>query len=235
MREPWFVNEPVAHNCESQASVETERCVPPVGPECSDVLLPEFSDDVVKQLAPDAVAVHCRLHRHEAELHGGNVRRQRAWTRIEARDTRERSRAPSSQMPRAGQVIVTDMRGGEVSITEYPRPEVVGVSGGDTLNLDHGHGAILTRFAPRSMTGHNPQSCALRSTCNSEFARQSDADRCEGARRLPLARLRARAGHRGRRCRHLGRPRAIRRRRKCPVRDSNSPHRIKSPALYQMS
>jgi hypothetical protein len=102
MREPWFVNEPVAHNCESQASVETERCVPPVGPEYSDVLLPEFSDDVVKELAPDAVAVHCRLHRHEAELHGGNVRRQRAWTRIEACDTRECARAPGSQMPRAG-------------------------------------------------------------------------------------------------------------------------------------
>lgn len=66
MREPWFVNEPVAHNCESQASVETERCVPPVGPEYSDVLLLEFSDDVVKKLAPDAVAVHCRLDRHEA-------------------------------------------------------------------------------------------------------------------------------------------------------------------------
>ena len=155
MREPWFVNEPVAHNCESQASVETERCVPPVGPEYSDVLLPEFSDDVVKELAPDAVAVHCRLHRHEAELHGGNVRRQRAWTRIEACDTRERARAPGSQMPRAGQVIVTDMRRGEVSITEYPRSEVVGVSGGDMLNLDDGHGAILTRFAPRSMPGDN--------------------------------------------------------------------------------
>jgi pimeloyl-ACP methyl ester carboxylesterase len=41
------------------------------------------------------------------------------------------------------------MRRGEVSITEYPRSEVVGVSGGDTLNLDDGHGAILTRFAPR--------------------------------------------------------------------------------------
>jgi hypothetical protein len=102
MREPWFVNEPVAHNCESQASVETERCVPPVGPEYSHVLLPEFSDDVVKELTPDAVAVHCRLHRHEAELHGGNVRRQRAWTRIEACDTRECARAPGSQMPRAG-------------------------------------------------------------------------------------------------------------------------------------
>ena len=148
MREPWFVNEPVAHNCESQASVETERRVPPVGPEYSDVLLPEFSDDVAKELAPDALAAHCRLHSHEAELHGGNVRRQRAWTRIEACDTRESARAPRSQMPRAGQVIVTDMRRGEVSITEHPRSEVVGVSGGYMLNLDVGHGAILTRFAP---------------------------------------------------------------------------------------
>jgi hypothetical protein len=149
MREPRFVNEPVADNGESQASVETERCIPPVGPECSDVLLPEFSDDVVKELAPDAVAVHCRLHRHEAELDGGNIRGSRTGTRIEACDAREHARAPGSQVPRAGQVIVTDMRRGEVSITEYPRSEVVGVSGGDMLNLDDGHAAILTRFAPR--------------------------------------------------------------------------------------
>src|ERR1700733_5366669 len=156
MREPRLVNEPVAHNCESQASVETERCVPPVGPEHSDVLLPEFSDDVVKELAPDAVAVLCRLQRHEAELHGGNVRRQRACTRKEACATRERARAPGPQMPRAGQVIVTDLGRGEVSITEYPRSEVVGVNGGDMLNLDDGHGAILTRFAPRWLPGDNP-------------------------------------------------------------------------------
>jgi hypothetical protein len=49
------------------------------------------------------------------------------------------------------------MRRGEVSITEYPRSEVVGVSGGDMLNLDDRHGAILTRFAPRSMPGDKPR------------------------------------------------------------------------------
>lgn len=61
-------------------------------------------------------------------------------------------------MPRAGQAIVTDTRRGEVSITEYPRSEVVGVSGGDMLNLDDGHRAILTGFAHRSMPGDNPPS-----------------------------------------------------------------------------
>jgi len=156
MGEPWFGNEPIAHNCESQASVETERCIPAVGPEHPDILLPEFSGDMVKELAPDALALHRRLHRHEAELHGGNIHRQRACTRIEACDTSERARAPGSQMPRAEQVIVTDMRRGEVSITEYPRSEVIGLSDGDMLNLDDGHGAILTRFTPRSMPGDNP-------------------------------------------------------------------------------
>jgi len=147
------VNEPVAHNCESQPSVETERCVPSVGPEHSDVVLPEFSDDVVKKLAPDATAVHCRLYRHEAELHGGNVRRQRARTRIEACDTRECARAPGPQMPGVGQVVLLGMRRGEVSITEYSRSEVVGVSDGDMLNLDDGQGAILNDNPARLSRG----------------------------------------------------------------------------------
>jgi hypothetical protein len=46
---------------------------------------------VVQELAPDATATHCRVHRHEAELHGGNVGCQRAWARVEAGDTHERA------------------------------------------------------------------------------------------------------------------------------------------------
>ena len=89
MRKPRLVNEPIAYRRESQAGVETERCVPPVGPQYACLLLAEFAQGVVKQLAPDAAATHCRVHRHEAELHGGNVGCQRAWARVEAGDTDE--------------------------------------------------------------------------------------------------------------------------------------------------
>jgi hypothetical protein len=89
MWQPGLVNEPIAYHGESQAGVEIERCVPPVGPEYCRLFLAEFVDCLVKELAPDAAAPHCRVHRHEAELHGGNVGCQRAWARVETGDTHE--------------------------------------------------------------------------------------------------------------------------------------------------
>src|SRR5438552_9663824 len=91
MGEPRLVNEPIAYHGESQAGVEIERGVPPVGPEYSCLLLAEFAERVVKELASDAAAPHCRVHRHEAELHGGNAGCQRAWARVETGDTHERA------------------------------------------------------------------------------------------------------------------------------------------------
>jgi len=91
MGEPRLVNESIAYHGEPQAGVEIERCVPPVGPEYSCLLLAEFADGVFKELAPDAATPHCRVHRHEAELHGGNVGWQRTWARVETGDTDERA------------------------------------------------------------------------------------------------------------------------------------------------
>jgi hypothetical protein len=145
MGEPRLVNEPIAYDGEPQAAVEIERCVSPVGPKYSCLLLAEFAEGVVKELAPDAAALHCRVHCHEAELHGGNVRCQRARARVETGDTHERARVSGPEMPRPGEVIIRDAHRDRVSIAEYPRTEGVGISGGDALNLDDGHPSILKR------------------------------------------------------------------------------------------
>ena len=91
MGKPRLVNEPVAYHRESKAGVEPERCVPPVGPEHSCLLLAEFAEGVVEELAPDAAALRCGVYRHEAELHGVNVGFQRARAWVEACDTDERA------------------------------------------------------------------------------------------------------------------------------------------------
>ena len=47
------------------------------------------------------------------------------------------------EMPRPGQVVIGYAHRVSVSIAEYPRTEVVGVSRGDALNLDDGHRSTL--------------------------------------------------------------------------------------------
>jgi len=89
MGEPRLVNEPIAYDDESEAGVEIERCVPPVGPEYSCLLLAEYETGVVEELAPDAATLHRRAHGHEAELHGGDVGHQRALAWVETGDTHE--------------------------------------------------------------------------------------------------------------------------------------------------
>ena len=91
MGEPRFVNEPVAYHDESETGIELERRVTSVGPQYSGRLLAEFAKSVVKEPAPDAAALHCRVHRHEAELHGGDAGCQRASARVETGDTHERA------------------------------------------------------------------------------------------------------------------------------------------------
>src|SRR5438046_510033 len=52
------------------------------------------------------------------------------------------------EMPRSGQVVIRYAHRGRVSIAEYPRTEVVGISRGDALNLDDGHRSILMGRPP---------------------------------------------------------------------------------------
>jgi len=59
------------------------------------------------------------------------------------------------EMPRPGQVIIRYAHRGRVSIPEYPGTEVVGVRGGDALNLGDGHRSILMGRPPTQRTSYD--------------------------------------------------------------------------------